>query len=366
MAHPAFQVGDTVLYGTQEAVIVHIDVTYMPPSYTVKFKDGRERDTVEERLVSLENFLAAHVSNNNPLNHGSTTSYQLSKISMSSGELIFAASEGCIDTVQILIAGQGADVHARDCDGRTSLMWAALRGHTLTVDLLMRKGANVIDHDYWGKSPLAYASRNGHTETLDSLISRHGAHVDLPDLDRMTPLMHAAEKGCTNTVIDLITKHGADVRAVDSNGLTPLVYAAASGSQETLDVLISSCDDIHTLDCLTTRCSTIARDNGFVMMSEDQSSREDGVSDRFSRENEEAVDAPSLSDDSSDQDEEGVEGNQCRICLINKQKILFIPCGHGTCHTCYKELSRRYRVQDRSTECHACRETVKSTQRMFL
>lgn len=352
---PAFQVGDTVLYGTREAVIVNIDVTYLPPSYTVQFEDGRVRDTVEDRLVSLENSLAAHVAND-ALNHDSSTFHQPSKISMSSAELIYAASDGCLDSVQTLINDQGADVHARDSDGRTSLLWAALRGHTRTVDLLMRHGAEIVDHDCWGKTPLAYASRNGHTETLNALIARHGADVDLPDLDLMTPLMHAAEKGCTDTVISLITKHRANVQAVDGNGLTPMVYAAASGSRETLDALISTCDDIHARDYFTNRSSTIARERGFVMMTEDQSSQEEGASDQFSQENE----------DSSDQDEEGVEGNQCRICFTNKQKILFIPCGHGTCHTCYKELSRRYVLLDRPTECHACREQVRNTQRMFL
>lgn len=230
--HPAFQVGDTVLYGTREAVIIHVDVTYMPPSYTVQFEDGRVRDTVEDRLLSLENSLAAHVAKDH-LNHDSSTSHQPPKVSMSSAELIYAASEGCLDTVHTLIHDQGAEVHTRDCDGRTSLVWAALRGHTRTVDLLMSCGAEIVDYDSWGKSPLAYASRNGHTETLDALIARHGADVDLPDLDLMTPLMHAAEKGCTDTAISLITKHGANVQAVDDNGLTPLVYAAASGSQET-------------------------------------------------------------------------------------------------------------------------------------
>ena len=51
-----------------------------------------------------------------------------------------AAREGHIDTVQALLA-QGADVNAKNNDGKTALIWAKEQGHKEIDRMLKKAGA---------------------------------------------------------------------------------------------------------------------------------------------------------------------------------------------------------------------------------
>jgi cytohesin len=54
--------------------------------------------------------------------------------------LFSAAREGHAKTVKTLLA-EGADVNAKDIEGRTALMWAEKSGHAEIVRLLKQAGA---------------------------------------------------------------------------------------------------------------------------------------------------------------------------------------------------------------------------------
>ena len=55
-------------------------------------------------------------------------------------ELLKACKKGNLEEVERLL-GQGADIEAKDDDGKTALMLAAIMGHTETENLLREKGA---------------------------------------------------------------------------------------------------------------------------------------------------------------------------------------------------------------------------------
>ncbi len=57
------------------------------------------------------------------------------------------------------------------------LTWAAGRGHTDIVSMLLEKGAKVNTADKYGTTPLVWACRRGHKEIVDMLIDEH-ATVD--------------------------------------------------------------------------------------------------------------------------------------------------------------------------------------------
>ncbi len=85
------------------------------------------------------------------------------------------ARTGDVEKATLFIE-QGADLHARDEDSRsTPLGWAAKFGQAAMVELLLKCGAepNLADDPPWA-TPLAWATRRGHTE-IASLLTQHGA-----------------------------------------------------------------------------------------------------------------------------------------------------------------------------------------------
>ena len=126
-------------------------------------------------------------------------------------------------------------INAKDNDGKTALMGAAVNGHTQTVQLLLEKGADVnavIEKDYrigylekWqvGKTALIYAAANGHTKIVQLLLEK-GADVNAKKYDGSTALMLAADNGHTK-IVKLLIEKGADVNAKNNYGLTAYDYA---------------------------------------------------------------------------------------------------------------------------------------------
>ncbi|MBI4823896.1 MAG: ankyrin repeat domain-containing protein [Nitrospirae bacterium] len=79
-----------------------------------------------------------------------------------------AAEKGDINKVKSLLQ-HGADVNAKDNNGNTALMYAAVGGHTEIVQTLLNKGANVNAKNNFGNTALIYAVKNGRTEIVSLL-----------------------------------------------------------------------------------------------------------------------------------------------------------------------------------------------------
>jgi ankyrin repeat protein len=166
-------------------------------------------------------------------------------VSINNTALHEAAKNGETEEVNSLIAG-GADIKAKDNDGKTALHAATQLGKTKTALALITHGAEKEAIDDNGKTPLHLAAANGHTETALALIT-HDAEKETIDDNGKTPLHLAAENGHTETVTALIEAR-ADIEAKDNNGLTPLHLAAANGHTETVTALIEARADIEAKD----------------------------------------------------------------------------------------------------------------------
>ncbi len=88
--------------------------------------------------------------------------------------LLAACYNNQIETAAVLLE-RGADVNAKTRNSRTALMFAAMKGNQLLLQLLLRNGATPGVRDVDGSSARDWAAENGHTEAvalLDTQLAR--------------------------------------------------------------------------------------------------------------------------------------------------------------------------------------------------
>ena len=153
---------------------------------------------------------------------------------------LFAASEsGDLAQAQAALEA-GASVTAHDDRGMDALSWAALRGHTEIVKLLIARGAKVDARNSSDWPPLGQACGQGHLETARVLL-KAGADVNISFDGGKTPLMCAAYQGNTE-LAKLLLEHGANKAARtseddDGRSMTARDLAAMQGKREVVALL---------------------------------------------------------------------------------------------------------------------------------
>jgi hypothetical protein len=124
-----------------------------------------------------------------------------------SGELLRAARAG--DVVHVIASiDSGANVNvATEGNGYTALIWAASRGYTETVRLLIEGGADLNLQAADGQTALMRAADNGQFDVVKVLVE-NGADVNIQTDRGITALRLATLKNHAR-IIDLLTIHGA-------------------------------------------------------------------------------------------------------------------------------------------------------------
>lgn len=166
-------------------------------------------------------------------------------------------SEQYTEIAQLLIE-HGANVHARGNDGFTSMQFAASRGNTSLVSVLLSHKADINEGDNFGTTPLHQASGSISVSkaAIDFLLA-HGANLEATRRDGMTPLHWAAAWGTKDTVAALLAHH-ANVNARGKDGKTPLHWALKKQELDSLSdveqtraivtLLLCNNADINTKD----------------------------------------------------------------------------------------------------------------------
>jgi len=151
-------------------------------------------------------------------------------------ELHAAAARGHTDTVELLIKHLGTVNERSSKTGETALHVAARTGHVDTVRVLVDGGADCEARCAGGLSPLFVAAGAGHSEVVRLLVELGPSAVDVGRLNgpMLQTALHVAGNATTAMVL---INHGAKKDVLDGPGRTPLRQAMHDNRVEVLKVL---------------------------------------------------------------------------------------------------------------------------------
>ena len=155
-----------------------------------------------------------------------------------------AASHDNSEVIKALIAA-GADINARDKDGVSAFHWAARNENTAVIKILLQAGADVDTRDKDGTLPLHLAAGNDNPAVIKALV-QPGMDVNVRNNDGKSPLHFAASHNNNPEVIKALVQARADVSARDKDSETPLHAAAAeSDNFEVIIALVEAGADVN-------------------------------------------------------------------------------------------------------------------------
>ena len=134
--------------------------------------------------------------------------------------LVFAVRSGAPKTVAYLLKQPSIQIDSTNMADETALMLAANANDLASANLLIEAGASV-NRPKW--TPLHYAASKGHTAMMRLLIE-NDAYVDAESPNGTTPLMMAAYYASPNAV-KLMLEEGADPLLKNQDGQTALDMA---------------------------------------------------------------------------------------------------------------------------------------------
>lgn len=169
--------------------------------------------------------------------------------------LFRASSKGDVKEVRRLL-DQGTNINAREQDGETPLMYAAVEDRTEVVELLIDRGAVVNAVSLNGQTALARAVAVSRYNTVALLLKR-GA-----DIEEDNPLMYAAGAGDLR-MITLLLERGANINATDNDGDTALAAAVSRrASLDAVSLLLSAGAKVNVRNKRGETPLTVAGRNG--------------------------------------------------------------------------------------------------------
>ncbi len=108
----------------------------------------------------------------------------------------------------------------------------------VSIRRLLRLGENPNVVDEYGTPLLVWAAWRGYTEVVRLLLDK-GVNIDACGTGGETPLMHAAFQGHT-AVVSLLIERGADVNLMAGGGSTALIWASMQGHEEITKTLLAA------------------------------------------------------------------------------------------------------------------------------
>ncbi len=155
-------------------------------------------------------------------------------------EGIAAARAGHVEELRGWLA-RGNDPNQYDADGWTALLWASVRGHAESVELLINNNMHPADvtlpHQKSEGLAIHLAGHSGDVKTAEKLLNRKPEHLNAVwDLNGHGILLQAAFYGHLDLAKFLLEK-GADTSLTTARGLGPLEMAAQFQNQAMVDLI---------------------------------------------------------------------------------------------------------------------------------
>ena len=176
--------------------------------------------------------------------------------------LHWACQEDHSDVVQLLIDA-GADIDAKDEEGRSPLLLDRKDGSHETLRMLVKAGADVRVADNKGLTCLTLASRRGRTETVRTLLCM--PEVDVNQSNNMgSTSLHCAVLEKHADVVHVLIDAGADIETKDEKGRSPLHCACRSGKLAVVKMLVKAGAGVRVTDNIGDTCLTLAAFNGYT------------------------------------------------------------------------------------------------------
>lgn len=161
-------------------------------------------------------------------------------------DLLIAAYEGDKEKVQSLLS-QGANVNARDKDGNTALMKAALISEDLEiVKLLLDKGAKVNAQNNEGDTALIYAAESKEADILQALLGK-GAAINHQNKNGYSALIMASAGTNRFANFKVLVERGANLELKTERG-TALSYSISNNLAENVKLLLQKGAKTNELD----------------------------------------------------------------------------------------------------------------------
>ena len=135
-------------------------------------------------------------------------------------------------------------LNERDAQGQTALYWAALRGDSQMVAILLEAGADSSIPTYRGAMVLTAAIMSSDSQCVQTIL-KNTCSINYRQVDGYTPLHHICRYEHDVKTVKALLHLGADVNAREALGYTPLMIATFNKRTAVAKLLIDHQSDVN-------------------------------------------------------------------------------------------------------------------------
>ena len=233
-------------------------------SAIVQSVDKDKQSVVSEKFDKVKNWIKDNVNAVTGRSIGSTTldvtanTTSKENNKQMEAQWFTAAQEGQLDVIKKLL-DKGININAKDENGQTALMHAAMYHNNAILKELINRGADLSIKDNDGYTALMNAAFHCDVEGTKELINR-GSDLNAKTNNGMS-IFHVAAWGGKEEIMDELLKRGFDLNAKYDSGKTALMLAAGLGNEKVIKYLISRGADCNAKDKRGRTALIIAADN---------------------------------------------------------------------------------------------------------